>query len=518
MIKRHVINVDGRRIHLRTCGSGPPLLLVHQSPRSSAEYEPLLERWADRFTCIAPDTPGFGQSDPLPIDDPSIDDFAEALVALLDVLELHRTAAFGFHSGSVILVAAARRHPERFAALALGGYGLWSPAELGEMIARMLPPFQPQAYGEHLAWLWHRVLEQTWFFPWYAQRDGARLVQAHADVHEIDAIVREMLDAGDQYRIGYGAVLAAPRDLTPFHDLPLPVLLLASQHDPLFQHLDRLDALPPSWQAEAVWDADELCDLAMAHLCRHACAGKPSYPLGDEGFVAVDAGGFTGRIHWRGDCSASTVHLHAPGRSLDLIDAPFAVDLPGHGRSDPWVDAPHDDLGAWAVVVITAVKAIAGRVPALVVGEGASALLALRIGALTGASVAAVRADIPYPDAADDHIAALPDLSPDRFGAYLLQAWGVARAQTFFWPWFDVSGANAVPIDDDATAPGALARVHRALLQASGARPLLSAALTADRDRLLAEAPKVDGWHVSDWAWDRVADVWIPNDDEGGEQ
>lgn len=40
-IFRHFIRVGNRRVHYRRAGSGPSLLMVHQSPRSSAEYEPL---------------------------------------------------------------------------------------------------------------------------------------------------------------------------------------------------------------------------------------------------------------------------------------------------------------------------------------------------------------------------------------------------------------------------------------------------------------------------------------------
>lgn len=61
-ITRHYVNVplaDGqhRRVHYRQAGSGPPLLMIHQSPRNSGEYAALMERWAAHFTCIAPDTP-----------------------------------------------------------------------------------------------------------------------------------------------------------------------------------------------------------------------------------------------------------------------------------------------------------------------------------------------------------------------------------------------------------------------------------------------------------------------------
>ena len=84
-ITRHFIRIGNRTVHYRKAGSGPILLMIHQSPRSSAEYEALMETWAPHFTCIAPDTPGFGQSDPLP-GDPDINDFAAAAHALLDAL------------------------------------------------------------------------------------------------------------------------------------------------------------------------------------------------------------------------------------------------------------------------------------------------------------------------------------------------------------------------------------------------------------------------------------------------
>ena len=64
-VSRHYLTINGRRVHYRRAGKGPPLLMVHQSPRSSAEYQELMQQWGAHFTCIAPDTPGFGQSQPL---------------------------------------------------------------------------------------------------------------------------------------------------------------------------------------------------------------------------------------------------------------------------------------------------------------------------------------------------------------------------------------------------------------------------------------------------------------------
>src|SRR5687767_7587119 len=105
IISRHFADVDGRRVHYRQAGKGPPVLMVHQSPRSSAEYEALMRDWSAHFTVIAPDTPGFGQSDPLQ-GEPDIDDFADAIVAFLDAVGIDRVGAYGFHSGGIILASA----------------------------------------------------------------------------------------------------------------------------------------------------------------------------------------------------------------------------------------------------------------------------------------------------------------------------------------------------------------------------------------------------------------------------
>ena len=121
IITRHYLTINGRLVHYRRYGSGPPLIMVHQSPRSSAEYEALMLTWGAHFTCIAPDTPGFGQSQPLVKADPDINDYADAIVEFIRALGLEKVAAYGFHSGGIILVTALKRHPEVFTGLAVGG-------------------------------------------------------------------------------------------------------------------------------------------------------------------------------------------------------------------------------------------------------------------------------------------------------------------------------------------------------------------------------------------------------------
>jgi pimeloyl-ACP methyl ester carboxylesterase len=450
-ISRHFVDIGSRRVHYRRAGKGPPLLLAHQSPRSSAEYESLMTAWAEHFTCIAPDTPGFGQSDPLSIAAPTIEDYADALVDFLDALKLERVGAYGFHSGGIILVTALKRRPQRFSALGVGGYAVWTEAERSLFAESYLPPFKPSPYGEHLTWLWNRILEQTWFFPWFDARPETRLPAAHDDPARTDAIVREMLDSGDAYRLGYGAVLAARRDIPPPGAATPPVLITAYDADPLQAHIDRLGAMPANWSARKVATPAEQETVTLEFLRRHPAPPIADLPEAeDEGFLAVEVPGFEGLIHWRGNPASGVLNLHAPGRSVETLgsDGP-AIDLPGHGLSDPWRGNAPTDWKSWERVV-----------------EAARAHFGL----------SSVQAP-PLP--AGDPARLFPDLSPDRFGAYLTRAWQIVRARHFFDPWYEANAAHARDFDPAALTPERLAVEHRELIRASAAQEYLVAARAA---------------------------------------
>ncbi len=70
MIERHYVTVGRRQQHYRRCGSGPAVVLLHESPRSSVALLPLIEL-GDGLTIFALDTPGYGGSDP-PLTRPEI--------------------------------------------------------------------------------------------------------------------------------------------------------------------------------------------------------------------------------------------------------------------------------------------------------------------------------------------------------------------------------------------------------------------------------------------------------------
>lgn len=445
MITRHYLTINGRRVHYRKAGKGPPLLMIHQSPRSSAEYEPLMRIWGAHFTCIAPDTPGFGQSDPLANPAPEIEDFADAIVEFADAVGIKSIVGYGFHSGGIILVTALRRHMAKFAGLAIGGYAIWNEAERVALGTPYIPPFIPQSYGEHLTWVWNRILEQSWYFPWFDPKDANRMIRAHADPAAIHPTILEMLDSGDAYRLGYGAVLRGRRDIPPADTATPPVLITAYTGDPLKVHLDRLRDMPASWRAFGVETEAEHQAASFEHLV--GIAGSSAAELAEDagqGFVHVESSGFAGLIHWQGRAASGRLVVHGPGREAELVDDTDAlrIDLPGHGLSDRWPGAAPTDWQAWQDVI----DAVVARF-----GVGSVAHEPLQSG---------------------EAERLFPDLTPDRFGAYLTKAWAIVRAGHVFAPWYEANIANAIPICAEALAPTQLAREHRALIRSTAARAL----------------------------------------------
>jgi len=459
MITRHFIDVgpkaNQRRVHYRLAGSGPPLLMVHQSPRSSKEYEALMAKWAEYFTCIAPDTPGFGQSDSLP-GEPEINDYADAVIEFLDALGIEKCAAYGFHSGGIILVAAVKRHANRFTTLAIGGYAIWTPEEMQLFSDKYLPAFHPSDYGEHLTWLWNRILEQSWFFPWFAADNQHRLSVAHADPQRVDAVIREMLDAGNAYQTGYGAVLRAPRDIPAVDaDVP-PCLISAYTGDPLLEHIDRLGAMPPSWTARKVATPEEHQTVSLEHLLNSETdVMADQREVEDEGFIEIEIDNFHGLIHWRGNRSATSLTVHAPGRALPKTagDDALHIDLAGHGFSDDWQGDAPTDWDSWSRLITACAAHF---------GTDTVSYAPLPIG----------EPDLLY-----------PDLSPDRFGSYLTKAWQIVRAMQMFAPWYESSAAHAVAFDPDSLSPEPLAERHLQLLNARAAREYHMAALTRQKSK-----------------------------------
>src|SRR5215469_11298003 len=55
--------VEGKKVHYLLAGQGPALILLHGYTQTSRMWRPLIDKLKDKFTIIAPDLPGIGDSD-----------------------------------------------------------------------------------------------------------------------------------------------------------------------------------------------------------------------------------------------------------------------------------------------------------------------------------------------------------------------------------------------------------------------------------------------------------------------
>ncbi|HWU02771.1 MAG TPA: alpha/beta hydrolase [Novosphingobium sp.] len=109
------------QVHYQVLGEGAPLVLLHQAPMTSGQFDWVYEPLARRGICaIGIDMPGFGGSDPAP-GVPRVEDYGQCVVPVLDALGIAQAAVLGHHTGSMAATEAALQNPGRISAVILNG-------------------------------------------------------------------------------------------------------------------------------------------------------------------------------------------------------------------------------------------------------------------------------------------------------------------------------------------------------------------------------------------------------------
>jgi len=225
-IRRAFADLAVGQIHYASCGDveAPAVLLLHQTPRSWAEYRDVLPLIGQRYRAIAMDTIGFGDSVVAPWT-PSIERWAAVAVELLDQLGIRRAHVVGHHTGGVIAVELAAAFADRVGALVLSSTPFANESFRRARAQR--PPIdavESSADGSHLAAMWRN---RQSFYP--AGRPEL-----------LEAFVLDALKVGADVEGGHRAV-ASYRMEDKIAHIRQPTLLIRATHDPFAKdHPDEL--------------------------------------------------------------------------------------------------------------------------------------------------------------------------------------------------------------------------------------------------------------------------------------
>lgn len=529
-LHRGFITIQGafgtRQVHYRRGGRGPVVLLLHQSPQSSREMEPLIAAWGHAFTLIAPDSPGYGFSQPLqlegrPAAGASMEDFASATLEFVDALGIGRFGIYGFHTGASIGTALAEARPDRVAAVAANGLVVLTEAERATILRDYLPPLVPRWDGGHLAWLWARVREQAIFFPWFDRRAATRMDFDVPPADRLHSGLLEFLAAGDQYHVAYAAAFVdrAERRLPA---LAVPLLVTAQARDPLAGHLARIGPRSASVRVETAADTAAALASAFEHLQSHPGDTAPppratAAPTGSALPVSTYLGAPRQQIrvlrqslrapgHPPAGCP-TVILLHAPGSSAAALGAlahdiaghavVVTPDLPGHGASDapPATAEPGATLDSVVTQLAGALapEVAAARTAVVVVAIGASAPVASELARRLGPDTGVLLLQPPSWSAADTEewlTLGLPALAPVWSGGHLLEAWHMVRDGRLYSPWFRRAHAGIRPGEPDLDDRG----IHRDVVDHLRANGTWQSLL---RDALLHRHPPGSGEPLS---------------------
>ena len=463
VVRRGFVNVPHGQVHYRYAGHGPPVVLLHDSPRSSVMHGALLQELGQNFTAIALDTPGYGLSTPLPGSPrPEMADFARALAETLEALGIERCPIYGFHTSSKTTLQFAIDHPDRVSLAIIDGLSLPPGGPSEDFITQYMKPFVLSDDGSHLAATWAKARDIFRFFPWFDKSARSRLPLDFPDDRFLHGYVLDMLMSGEHYSVAYSAAmryLALPKVAT----VRAPTVFMCRENDPLYVYLDSLPKdLPAGCSIERISSDPQAWRTRLIELFERASGRSGDVRLPDplarprstqtRGYVTLPHGQIALRRFGPTDSAARPLLLlhEAPGSSASLQPLAaalaedrtvYAIDLPGVGESDP---LPTPDAAGYAEVLLRLIDAL-GLPSVDVHAECTSAPLALQFARGASNRVHALVLDgLPLLSAAERRALwkqYCPAIAPRWDGGHLLTLWHRLRDQELSWPWFERSSA-----------------------------------------------------------------------------
>lgn len=461
-VRRRYIRVGSRNIHYMAAGAGSPVVLVHGSPGDSSFFNEELPELATKYAVYAFDSPGFGRSEPPPIEERDVAFLADRIAGAMRALKLPPAVIYGFHTGAAVAMEMAARQPDVVRALMLDGVPMFTPQELSTWFAEFFLPMVPDKLGGQFNSFWTRCRDQGVWFPWSYKKPEHTMPLGVEPTEEIQDIMRRIVQPARTYVPTFrSAVHYGPRVQGTLSKITQPTVILCAEGDVLAGHLDRLPPLRSNQSVKLVATAEEVHAQRDQLLLQFAGAAHAP-PVANAVPVPADAGinahvlelpdgrEIFMRIAGKTNLPALLFIHDAPGTShmhVPLIEAlsanarVYAVDLPGCGETAPFTTkAP---TTAEYAETLRAVMVGLGLKRAIVYGVGFGSSVALELATRHPKLVDnLVLQSVLLPSAQERQDLAqnyAPAIELKADGSHWYATWLMLRDSVTFWPWYKAS-------------------------------------------------------------------------------
>ena len=450
-------------IHYRTAGEGYPLVMLHASPMSSAALNPFIQVAKDYATVIAPDTPGYGYSDPLTQATGDLHAYVVALHMFTQRLGLERFALYGTATGAQIAIEYSKTYPERISYLILDNLAHFTDEQRDGIVAGYFPDLTPDETGSHLIKAWSMARDQGVFFPWHQRTVATRLPTSAINTDFVHMMALAYLQAGEDYDLAYRAAFANEKR-ERVQALTAPTFILRWQGSILKPYTDQFDAVqwPHNFtMVHCGLGREERLQGFKSILMQQRSSPEPKISRETsarnvrpgKGFIDLESG----QLHYVAAGALQSplmLLLHDPGSShrslFDLIDTLskehfiVAPDLPGHGLSSQCKGAGVDAMVAVLQEFVMALPCNAFQIWCL---KG-SAAIGVELAKVLERSVRTLTLTNPvdYFVLKDEWVM---EKEQSHFpinaeGTHFLQSWYMLRDKQLFWPWYRTAPDHAL--------------------------------------------------------------------------
>lgn len=466
--------VGDRLVHYRKAGSGPAVVLLHDSPRSSRLHLDTMAALMDQFTVYALDTPGYGNSDPLPTPEPTITELGVALGETLLALGLENAALYATHTSSKIALDYVANCSTPPPLLILDGLAIPTGPPDEAFIAEYMRPFHIDAGGAYLAAEWTRIRDGLRWFPWFDSRLECRLPIAIPSPEWLTDFTLDLFSTGPHYPHAYAGAMRY--DARPaLRKVRSPVFVAAKSDDVLYGALDLLPADRSASVSVERLSADRAEWLAwlrnrLTHFAVEVARVGQDCAVATEGPLYVDLTHGQMLVHRVGPQVAgwrpllileapATLHARLWQQTLSNARATIVPELPGYGESDPILHASLDNHADAVAAMLDAIDAQSVDVLAI----GCAVPLAVALARRHPSKIGVLVIDGPANGSATNEQIRkrlCPDFSFDPAGGHLHGIWHMLRDREAHWPWFDHDSEAIRAVQPQFSPEG----LHRALV------------------------------------------------------